>query len=283
VKKQIILIGSGIILIVVIFMAGKTVADKKPVLPMMQSKTQSFDIQGFIEKEKTKLAPDQKILLSKLEENISINSDPTQKIASLTAVAIFWKDSIQQFESYAYFIAEAAKLDNSEKSLTFAAQLFLSNLRGEQDDSKLNWESNEAISLFEKAIMLNPSSENLKIDLASCYIYGKGRNGDPQQIMKGILSLLEIVRRDSTNMKAQLVLGIGGFVSGQYDKAVARLTKVITQEPNNLEAIAFLADTYAAQGNKEAAIKWYTISKRLINNASYSKEVDERIKTLQNK
>jgi len=264
-------------------MAGKTVSDEKPVLPMSQSKVQSFDIQQFIEQEKTELAPEQKTLLSKLEENISQNSDPTQKIASLTAVANFWKDSIKQFESYAYFIAEASKLDNSEKSLTFAAQLFLSNLRGEQDDSKLNWESNEAISLFEKAILLNPSSEDLKIDLASCYIYGKGRNGDPQQTMKGILGLLEVVRRDSTNMKAQLVLGIGGFVSGQYDKALARLTKVITQEPDNLEAIAFLADTYAAQGNKEAAIKWYTISKRLVNNPSYSKEVDERLRTLQNK
>ena len=70
------------------------------------------------------------------------------------------------------------------------------------------------------------------------------------------------------------------MVSGQYDKAVDRLQKVIKNEPGNIEAIAFLADTYAAKGDKDEAIKWYNISKRMVNNPRYSKEVDERIKLL---
>ncbi|MEY2917206.1 MAG: hypothetical protein RIS73_920, partial [Bacteroidota bacterium] len=45
--------------------------------------------------------------------------------------------------------------------------------------------------------------------------------------------------------------------------------------------IAFLADAYAAKGDKKEAIKWYTISKRLVNDPHYSQEVDERIKGLQ--
>ena len=77
-----------------------------------------------------------------------------------------------------------------------------------------------------------------------------------------------------------MMLGVGGFVSGQYDKAIERLNKVVIAQPENIEAIAFLADTYAAKGNKTEAIKWYTISKRLVNNPHYSQEVDERIKTL---
>jgi len=89
-----------------------------------------------------------------------------------------------------------------------------------------------------------------------------------------------VVRKDSNNMQAQLALGIGGYVSGQYDKAIDRLQKVIAREPNNLEAVAFLADTYAAKGNKTEAVRWYTLSKRLANNPHYSTEVDERIKSL---
>jgi lipopolysaccharide biosynthesis regulator YciM len=81
-------------------------------------------------------------------------------------------------------------------------------------------------------------------------------------------------------MKAQFVLGVGGFVSGQYDKSIERFTKVIAAQPENLEAIAFLADTYAAKGDNENAVKWYTITKRIANNPEYSKEVDERIKML---
>ena len=98
--------------------------------------------------------------------------------------------------------------------------------------------------------------------------------------MKGIQELLSVVRKDSANLKAQFVLGVGGFVSAQYDKAIERFTKVVTAQPENMEAVAFLADTYAAKADKENAIKWYNISKRLANNPAYSKEVDERIKML---
>lgn len=282
-KKQTILILSGIILIVALYFFGKTVTDKPAVIQPSVPEVQNFDIQDFISKQKVNLSPNQQNYLNSLEEKASQTGDSQQKSMAFTTIANFWKDSVQQFEAYVYYISMSSKLDNSEKSLTFAAQLILDNLRGEQDQAKLNWESNEAISLFEKAIELNPSNDDLKIGLASCFIYGKGRSGDPQQTMKGIQELLGVVRRDSTNMKAQLVLGIGGFVSGQYDKALVRLTKVVTNQPDNLEAIAFLADTYAAMGNKEDAIKWYNISKRLINNPEYSKEVDKRINQLQQK
>jgi len=150
------------------------------------------------------------------------------------------------------------------------------------DDAKLSWESEQAISLFEKAIALNPTNDDLKIGLASCYIYGKGRNGDPQETMKGIQGLLDIVRRDSNNLKAQLVLGVGGYVSGQYDKAISRLEKIVKSQPDNIEAIAFLADSYAGKGDKNEAVKWYLVLKKMVNDPDYSNEIDERIANLNN-
>jgi cytochrome c-type biogenesis protein CcmH/NrfG len=99
--------------------------------------------------------------------------------------------------------------------------------------------------------------------------------------MKGVRQLLDIVERDPNNMKAQLVLGIGGVISTQYDKAIQRLTLVVTKQPDNLEAVSWLADAYAAKGDKANAVKWYEFSKRLENNPQFSKEVDERIRQLQ--
>ena len=277
-KKQFILVGSGIILVAALFFLGKTVSDNKPVVNMPVQKIQSFDIEKFIATKKQSLSPTQLSTLTSLEKSSEAVAD---KKSVYLQLANYWKDSLQLFEAYAYYNASAAKLDNSEKSLTFAAQLFLNALRGEDDVAKVEWESSEAISLYEKALELNPESDDLNIELASCYIYGKSRNGDPQETMKGVLQLLSVVRKDSTNMKAQLVLGVGGYVSGQYDKAIVRLKKVIAAEPDNFEAIAFLADTYAAQGNKQDAIRWYNESKRLSNNPEYNNEVDKRIKTLQ--
>ena len=95
--------------------------------------------------------------------------------------------------------------------------------------------------------------------------------GDPQQTMKGIQQLLEVVHKDSNNMQAQMVLGIGAVISRQFDKATERLNKVVAFDPNNLEAVSWLADAYAGAGDKQNAIKWYQQSKRLVNNPLLAK------------
>ena len=272
----VIVIGVGLLISTALFLWGKTSEKPKMMDQGLQKPIKQLDFQSFISNKKESISFESKQFLTELEASLEKNNTLPEKISTLTKIADFWKDSANSPEIYCFYLSEAAKLDNSEKNLTFAAQLFLDLLKNEHDESVIEWEASEAISLFEKAIVLNPSSDDLKIDLASCYVFGKGRNG----AMKGITQLLEVVKKDSNNMKAQLVLGIGGFVSGQLDKAIYRLTKVVEKQPDNTEAIAFLADTYAAQGNKEKAIYWYNISKKLINNPSYSREVDKRIKEL---
>lgn len=278
-NKPIILVVAGCVALALLFFFGKTSILKKE-LPVaeIKSKLQSFDIHHFIDSAESKLPIAQSLIVKELENNITRGDIPAQKIKQYNSLANFWKDSAKLPEPYAYYISEAAKLDNSEKNLTFAAHLFLDNLRGEHDEAKIEWMANSAIELFEKAITINPDNDELRIGLGSSYVFGKGRGSvDGSAAMQGIQELLKVVRKDSTNMKAQFVLGVGGFVSGQYDKAIERFSKVVTAQPDNVEAIAFLADTYAAIGDKANAVKWYNISKRLINKPAYSKEVDERI------
>jgi tetratricopeptide (TPR) repeat protein len=280
-KKQFIIAIAGFALVVLLFIFGSTVAPKSKVQAPVAKAVKSFDIIQFIEEEKKHLSASQLINLSKLENSVTRGDVNSQLITANTQLANFWKDSLKSFEPYAYYLSEAAKLDKSEKNLTFAAQLILNNLRAEADEAKLNWKTAQAIALFEKAIELNPDNDDLKVGLGSCYIFGKGRVGGPEETMKGIQQLLSVVRKDSNNMKAQMMLGVGGYVSGQYDKAIERLQKVIKAQPDNMEAVAFLADAYAAKGDKAEAIKWYIISKRLVNDPHYSQEVDQRIKELQ--
>ena len=279
-KKQLIFTLIGLGIVILIFNFASTVASKNKTETPVLSSAKIFDIHQFIDEEKKHLSPSQIINLGELENSVTRGDINSQLVIGNTRLSNFWKDSVKSFEPYVYYLSEAAKLDKSEKNLTFAAQLILNDLRGEKDEAKLNWKTEQAIVLFEKAIALYPDNEDLKVGLGSCYIFGKGRVGGPQETMKGIQQLLSVVRKDSNNMKAQMMLGVGGYVSGQYDKAIERLQKVIKAQPDNLEAVAFLADTYAAKGDNKEAIKWYLISKRLVNDSHYSKEVDERIKLL---
>ena len=279
-KKQLIISFAGLAVVILFFKFGSTVAPKTKVPPPAINTEKNFDILKFIDEEKKHLTASQIANVGKLENSVTRGDVNTQLITVNTQLANFWKDSVRSLEPYIYYLSEAAKLDKSEKNLTFAAQLILDKLRTEQDEAKLKWKTAQAIALFEKAIELYPNNDDLKVGLGSCYVLGKGRVGGSEETMKGIQQLLSVVRKDSNNMKAQMMLGVGGYVSGQYDKAIERLQKVINAQPDNVEAVAFLADTYAAKGDKAEAIKWYTISKRLVNDPHYSQEVDERIKTL---
>jgi tetratricopeptide (TPR) repeat protein len=281
VNKKIILSVSGLLAIVLLFWLGKTSAPKKEI-PMSEQKSdiKSFDIQQFINSETEKLPLSAQNRNKLLLDSLQSAGDVSAQIRLHSALADFWKDSVKQADIFAFYLSQASKLDNSEKNLTFAAQIFLSELRHENDEAKLAWKSQMAIDLFEQAIKINPNNDTLRIGLGSSYVFGKGRSGDPQQTMKGIQELLGVVRRDSTNWDAQLVLGIGGYISGQYDKAILRLKKVAESQPQNLEAIAFLADAYAASGDAESAIEWYEKSKSIANDLEYTKEVDNRIKLL---
>ncbi|HEV8082652.1 MAG TPA: hypothetical protein VGP55_05595 [Chitinophagaceae bacterium] len=279
--KRILLASAGLILLFVLLIFGKTetikVESSQPVVARS-----TFNIQDVVAKERQKLTPSQIISVSKLENNITRGDLKKQEGNQYTALAYFWKDSAGIFLPYAYYLSEAAKLDNSEKNLTFAARLILENMRREENTQIKSWEAETAAMLFQKALLLDPGNDDLKVGLGSCYVYGQGMTGDPQQTMKGIQQLLEVVRKDSNNMKAQMVLGIGAVISGQNEKGIERLNKVVTFDPHNLEAVSWLADAYAATGDKQNAIKWYEQSKHLVNNPEFNKEVDERIKALNN-
>jgi Tfp pilus assembly protein PilF len=98
--------------------------------------------------------------------------------------------------------------------------------------------------------------------------------------MKGIQKILEVNRRDSLNMYAQLMLGLGGMQSGQYDKAILRFLKVVHYDPGNLEAVLSLADAYERSGNNAAAKNWYTEAKKLTDNQELIDAIDERLGSL---
>jgi tetratricopeptide (TPR) repeat protein len=282
-KQQLILSAAGICLLLLLWFFGKTVADKtdKPSSPVSGSTEKvSFDINTWLQASKQKLTTEQANYVNALENSVSRGDVKSQQEKAYTELARYWHDSLDNHELYVFYISKAAMLVNSEKNLTFAARQISGDFRNEPDAGKRGWKAEQAIALLNKAIELNPNNDSLKIDLGAAYIFGKGMAGNTDETMKGVQQVLQVVRKDSSNMQAQMVLGIGGVISTQYDKAIERLTKVVQSQPRNAEAVSWLAEAYTGKGDRQNAVKWFEISKKLVNNPEYSKEIDERIKEL---
>ena len=100
--------------------------------------------------------------------------------------------------------------------------------------------------------------------------------------MKGILKLREIAEEDPDNIEAQFYLGIFSVQSGQLEKAVTRLTKVIELDQNYTEAYLYLGHTYSGLGNKELATENFEKFKSSTDDQKLIEEVERHIKELKN-
>ncbi len=280
-KQQVILVGSGIALVIVLFLFGKTIPPKKvntltPVSEVPNQAPTAVQFSNLLSKAKLKLTPEQNERITRLENSVTRGDVKEQQLHIYHQLARFWKDSARIFEPYVFYTAEAAKLENSEKSLTFAARQFLDNLMIEGDPAMQTWLATNAKDLLDKALVLNPDNDSSKIGLGACYILGNISNNP----MQGILPVKAIAEKNPDNLYAQLILGLGGKKSGQYDKAIEHFNIIVTKQPNDLEAALNLAECYDAKGDKSNAVKWYSEVKKRIPNPKAQEELDHRIKQL---
>ena len=208
--------------------------------------------------------------LTALEDKAKAQNTPAAKAGIYTEIGKLWQQHKQPAPA-AWYYTEAAKLENSEKSLNFAARLNSDLLRNAESPSVRAWAAQQAIAGFKQSLELNPNNDTVKMALASCYIDG---TGEP---MQGIQLLLGITREQPDNIPANLMLGQLSIRSGQLDKAAERFEKVISIQPENTEALYFLAEVYKGKGDKKKAIELLEECKRIINNPAFSKEIDDYI------
>lgn len=282
-KQQILLVSSGIVLLCLMYFFGRTIPTPQPKDATAAANqgneattASNFDVEKVIAGEKQKLSASLRDKVTMLESSVVRGDVKDQKTEAFRKIAQIYRDSAHALVPYAYYTSEAAKLENSEKSLTFAAHFFLDGVRSQQDPELKRWLALEAKELFEKALVHAPENDSLKVGLGSCYLFGN----ISETPMQGISMIREVTERDPDNMYAQLMLGIGGMISGQYDKAIERLSIVVQKQPRNPEAMVMLAEAYERKGDKENAIRWYESSRKIIGNSEILKEIDHRIADL---
>jgi hypothetical protein len=278
-KQQWILVGGALVLCFVLFFFGKTIPPKKPVSSQpsaQEHEHQSISFDELLLQAKKKISSDQAMRLVKLENSVIRGDIKEQQIHVYHQLARFWADSAHIFEPYVYYMGEAAKLENSEKSLTFAAHQFLEGLMGEGQPAVQNWLAGNAKVLFEKALAINPDNDSSKIGLGACYIFGH-LSENP---MEGILPIREIAEKNPANLYAQIMLALGGKKSGQYDKAIERFLLVVKGEPENISAVLNLAECYELTGDKGNAVKWYQRTKDLVKLPEAQQAIEKRITEL---
>ncbi|MEJ7694142.1 tetratricopeptide repeat protein [Daejeonella sp.] len=133
----------------------------------------------------------------------------------------------------------------------------------------------KAIYAYQQADKLQPNTPEVKTGLGIAYV-----SVTPNP-MQGIQLLLDVVKNDPKNLKANLNLGLFSMKSGQYEKAVERFKTVISLAPS-AEAWFYLASSYENMGKKPDAIGAYLKTKEIAADPYMSQFVDRKVNELSN-
>ena len=279
-KQKFLFLAGGAVLFCAIFFFGRTTPPKKkmPAVPMQGMQRPRLTDEDVLANAKKNLTVEQLQKITELENSVVRGDVKNQQRKVYAQLSDFWKNGQNRPDISAYYKGQEGLLDNSEKELTFAAQLLLTGvLVSDNDPAMQTWMAANAKTFFNKVIELNPNNDSSRIGLGACYMFGNISDNP----MQGILPVREIAEKHPDNIFAQKILGLGGIKSGQYENAIKRFQAVLKINPNDVEALLNLAETYDRMGEKAEAVKWYKEILPKINIPEARKEIQDRIITLQ--
>ena len=276
-KPQLIVILLATLICVAVIIFAPRTQKGGPGAGKENIENQPISTQTILDGAKTTLTGSQKISLLSIENQLNTSKTTLDSVKAYKQLSKFWADSAQNLAPYLYYSYSGALLENSEKSLTFAAQLLIDRLTTMDAPPEIqNWMAVNAKVLLEKALVMNPKNDSAIINLGACYLLGNISDNP----MAGILKVKEVVDKNPQNAYGQFILGLGGKKSGQYPKAIDRFLAVLKLEPGNWYAMMNLAECYELTDQKGLAIEWYLKVKTLVNIPEFVKILDERINEL---
>lgn len=134
----------------------------------------------------------------------------------------------------------------------------------------------KANASYKSALAIDSLSIDAKTGLGITIVNGMGMP------MQGIALLLDVVKKDPKNLKANMSLGTFAIKSGQFDKAIIRFKDIIAIKPSP-DAYFYLATAYENLGRNAEAVDAYAKSKKLAGNPTLSKFIDDKIIELKSK
>jgi tetratricopeptide (TPR) repeat protein len=197
------------------------------------------------------------------------SAPPEQKLDLQRQLAHKW-DDVNQPAPGAFYYESIAESDNNYAAWLKTGDLFTSAYQTIEDTIAKAGLVQKAINAYKKALALKPGSLDAQTGLGVAYV-----GGTPNP-MEGIQLLLDVVKKDPENVKANMNLGLFSIKSGQFDKAIERFKTVIAKKPD-AEAWFYLASSYESIGNKNEAIAAYEKSKELAGDPGLTKYVDEKV------
>lgn len=282
-SKQIILIGAMFLLVAFLFTRDikglvKPKEETTAAVPaggqMSPSETAAINLNEVSTTGKNLLSANLALEITSLE-NAFKSASEDNKVPAAKLLAQKWDDLEQPVPSALYLEIIADK-EPSLNNWLLTGDRFLKAFDNTRDSLVQPALLQKANLAYTNAVAIDSASAAAKTGLGITIVNGMGMP------MQGIAMLMDVVKKDPKNLKANMSLGTFAIKSGQFDKAITRFNNIIAIKPSP-DAYFYLGTAYENLGKNDEAIDAYLKSKKLAANATLSKFIDEKVIALKTK
>ncbi len=279
--RQISFFLTGVVLVTVLFLFGKTRFPEGKENGTQQTseqsgnKNQQLDFSSLLLLAQKTLNADELDSVQTLSGKLETAKDNKSKKELLGKLADTWLKTGNLIVA-ANYSEQLCALEPTKENWERTADRYFLGMQNTTDTLARFFAAERAISSFSELIKMDSSNMNYKVSQALCYIDGKN------DVMEGVQILKEVEKHDPDNEIMNLTLGGLSIMSGQYDKAIPRLERLVKLHPQNAEGLLHLGEAYRAVGKKEEAIQAFEKCKSLLQNTEAIKQIDNLIHQLKN-
>ena len=279
--KQIILISAVVLLVAFLFtrdikglVKAKEETTAAPAAGPMQAEAAEINIDQVSTVGKNLVGSAVAKDITTLENEFK-TADGNKKFSLAASLAKKW-DAVDQPVPSALYLEMVAQQEKTLDSWLAAGEKLMKAFDNSRDTTLLQPLMQKANASYSAAVALDSTNLEAKTGLGITIVNGMGMP------MQGIAMLMDVVKKDPKNLKANMSLGIFAIKSGQFDKAIARFNDIIAIQASP-DAYFYLATAYESLGKNKEAIDAYLQSKKLAGNLTLSKFIDRKVAELQEK
>jgi len=247
-RNQSILIGSMVVLFCLIYFGLNTKAETQRELEQSRSANiEATGIQNIVMESKKALSKDELNVIEAMQTEYQKATSDEEKVEKAKNLASKWYEFGSPIVS-GYYAEEIAKIENTKNSWSITGTTYSIGINSSKKEKYVQFAKGRAVKAFETAITMTEDNVLDKINLALIYV-----DHPDESPMEGIQMLLKLNENNPENVQVMNQLARLAIRTNQTEKAIQRLQKALSIEPDNNTSICLIAQAYESSGQVSLA------------------------------
>lgn len=250
-KTQSILIACSIALFCFIYFGMDTKPKEQKAQEMSRAASiEATGIQNIVMQTKKTLTKDQLNVIEAMQTEYQNASSDEEKVEKAKNMASKWYEYGSAIVS-GYYAEKIADIENTKDSWSIAGTTYSIGMKNSKEDKDFQFARGRAIKAFEKAISMEENNIGDQINLALIYV-----DFPDTSPMQGIQMLLSLNESNPNSVQVMNQLARLAIRTNQTDKAILRLEKALSIDPNNNTSVCLIAKAYMMAGKSNLASEY---------------------------